>query len=152
MGIHPAVWVEQGRGVALNTVHGYLVQTDRGWVHADSIGYARRLLTSTITPRGTVDFTGLSAADLVKRARLTGHEHVTLEIAHETGHCYAGIRDWCAKHGIDTTIRTTVTTQEIASLAASTKDRVREVYAVLLQAAKVKRASRASEVQMSATV
>jgi len=150
--IYLAAWVEQGRGFTLNTVHGYLVKTDDGWKHSDSMTGARRLLTVSTQAKPAVDLLTMDAAAMLKRARLTGHEHVTIETAHEAGNCYAGIRDWCAKHGIDTAIRTTVTTQEIATLAASTKDRVREVYAVLLQAAKVKRASRSREVQMSATV
>jgi len=148
--IYLAAWVEQGRGFTLNTVHGYLVKTDDGWKHSDSMTGARRLLTVSTQAKPAVDLLTMDAAAMLKRARLTGHEHVTIETAHEAGNCYAGIRDWCAKHGIDTAIRTTVTTQEIATLAASTKDRVREVYAVLLQAAKVKRASRASEVSAAA--
>ena len=148
--IRLAAWVEQGRGFTLNTVHGHLVKTAGGWKHSDSMMGARRLLTVSTQAKPAVDLTTLDAATLLKRARLTGHEHVTIETAHEAGNCYAGIRDWCAKHGIDTTIRATVTTQEIATLAASTKDRVREVFAVLLQVAKVKRASRASEVSAAA--
>lgn len=148
--IYPATWVEQGRGVTLNTVHGYLAwQTDH-WVHADTLAGARRLVHAAFQSKTTKDLSNLNAFDLLKRTRLTGIERVDIETAHAAGNCYAGIRDWCAKHGIDVTTETSVTTLEIAKLAAASQDRVREVYAVLLQVAKVKRATRASEVQMQA--
>lgn len=152
--IHPATWVEQGRGVTLNTVHGYLVSVehgqDREWIHAETLAGARRLLVMPRVSKDTTDLNHLDAASLLKRARLNGNEFVDIETAHEAGNCYAGIRDWCAKHGIDVTTETSVTTLEIAKLAVASQDRVREVYAVLLQVAKVKRATRASEVQMQA--
>jgi len=148
--IYPATWVEQGRGVTLNTVHGYLAwQTDH-WVHADTLAGARRLVHAAFQSKTTKDLSNLNAFDLLKRARLNGNERVDIETAHEAGNCYAGIRDWCGKHGIDVTTETSVTTLEIAKLAVASQDRVREVYAVLLQVAKVKRASRSSEVCVAA--
>lgn len=152
--IYPATWVEQGRGVTLNTVHGYLVSVERGqereWIHAETLVGARRLLTMPRVSKNTTDLNHLDAASLLKRARLNGNERVDIETAHEAGNCYAGIRDWCGKHGIDVTTETSVTTLEIAKLAAASQDRVREVYAVLIQVAKVKRASRSSEVCVAA--
>lgn len=150
--IYPATWVEQGRGVTLNLVHGWLVWQHDHWLHADTFGGARRLFATSSTPKVTADLDSLNAFDLLKRARLTGQERVTIEAAHEAGNCYAGIRDWCSKRGIDVDTETSVTSLEIAKLAAASKDRVREVYAVLLQVAKVKRAAKATECQAAATV
>jgi hypothetical protein len=47
-----AIWVEQGRGTEIRKVDGWLVRTDRGWVHADTARTAARLAyDATPAPR-----------------------------------------------------------------------------------------------------
>lgn len=133
--IYLAGWVEQGRGTAIGLHHGYLVDSPRGWVHAESMRGARALLSEAPpAPRVKVDLRSLSAEQLLLRARVRADLVVTREIAHDEGRgaCYAGIRDWAARHGLSD--RETVTAGELAELSVSSGDRVADVYAVLLAA------------------
>ena len=150
-GIRPAVWVEQGRGVSLNTVRGYLVlQASGGAVHAGTIAGARKARAATIRPR--VDLGGLDVAGLLQRARLTGAERVTMDLAYDNGNgvCFAGMRDWLTKRGVDWTARDSLSTKEIAEMALTSKDRVEEVYRVLLIVARVHRQSARDMVHLAA--
>lgn len=141
-GIFQAYWVEGGRGASLRGVHGYLVHHrpyDVLWQHADSLAQARRVLAFGRDARRPMTELPQDAAALLRRARLSGDEPVTVDIARCGGrHCYAGIRDWCARHAIELA-RGSVSTREVAELAAESGDRLAEVYAVLLAA---KRAAR----------
>jgi hypothetical protein len=143
-GIRPAVWAEQGRGFALNTVRGYLVTTSDGAVvHAESMEAARKLRTRSARDRK--DLGDLDAAGLLKRARLHGNERVTMDMAYAGGNgvCYAGMRDWLAKRGVDWTNTPSLTTRQIAEMAVSSGDRIEDVYRVLLIVARVQRAAKA---------
>lgn len=143
-GIRPAVWVEQGRGVSLNTVRGYLVTIGEGaFVHAETLAGARKTWTWQSLPQ--VDLNQLDANGLLKRARLHGEERVTMELAYANGNgaCYAGMRDWLAKRGVDWTSVPFLTTRQIAEMAVSSRDRIEHVYRVLLLVARAGRAARA---------
>ena len=150
-GIRPAVWVEQGRGVSLNTVRGYLVLPAGGVaVHAGTMAGARRALAATIRPR--VDLSSLDVRGLLQRARLHGDERVTMDLAYDRGNgvCYAGMRDWLTKRGVDWTSRDSLTAREIAEMALTSKDCVEEVYKVLLIVARVHRQSARDMVHLAA--
>jgi hypothetical protein len=132
--IFVAVWVEQGRGTSLNTRHGFLVHVANNWVHADTIRAARAALKGPRVAPVKVDVATLDATGLLRRARLIGNELVLRSTAIAAGHCEPGIRDWCERHVPGYRDRAAVTTRELAELAVSSGDRVREVYAVLLTA------------------
>lgn len=139
VGIHPAMWVEQGRGVSIHARAGYLVQIPSGWVHVESVRGARALLSGprpvrAVRTRAEI-LRGLDAVGLLRRARLRGDESVTRSIARAAGHCDAGIRDWCARHGLMD--RESVTSRELAAVIASTDDRRELAYLVLARSRSV---------------
>lgn len=146
-GIFAACWAEQGRGFTLNVRHGYLVDVGTeavaAWQHADTLRGARQMRQVARSPRSEMDIESLTADGLLHRARLRGDEIVTRDIAHDGGRgaCHAGIRDWLAKRGLID--RETMTARELADLAVTSHDRVREVYAILLATRRAARAGRA---------
>lgn len=147
--IFAACWVEQGRGTGLAVRHGYLVDVGTNavaaWKHADTLRGARRIRNGVTLPAGVrVNVEQLDATALLKRARLTGAEIITRATATDAGHCDPGIRDWINKRGDVLEGRDSITARELAELATASRDRVRDVYAVLLCAARSTRASKAA--------
>lgn len=129
-GTRRAVWVEQGRGTSLRTVHGYLVRrADGSWAHADTERAARAMLSAP-TRKPVADVSALDAASILRRARCAPGVAITLTSAPVPGRiCAAGVRDWAARHGL--TDRASVTAREIADVAAASHDRTAEVLIVL---------------------
>lgn len=140
-GIFQATWVEQGRGTSIAAHRGFLVDCGTSasarWMHAETVAGARRAIKAAQSPaKQPVDLKALDADGLLRRAKCSGHEVVTIDTAPVEGRiCAAGIRDWAARHGL--LVRGTATTREIADLAVSSGDRLPEVL-VVLRAAGIK--------------
>lgn len=95
-----AVWIEQGRGTALNTRRGYIARQDGLTFHASTARDAVAGLARKARARSLVAVSGPSEnlADIIAAH---ASMRVTLADARAVGACEYGIRSWCNSVGLD---------------------------------------------------
>lgn len=132
--LYQATWLEQGRGLSVRIVGGYIARRDGGSAsyHADTEAATVRGLLRKGAAAAASDAMGVVAfAERWGGSRLT----VTLADAKAVGACDPGIRSWCAMAGLSGALRAGRTTAG-ALARAYRKLPLPEVRRTILHAAK----------------
>ena len=96
--LYRAVWVEQGRGTALNQASGYIARIDDKTYHAAT---AKAALDGVQRKAGLKPARRKGTLDLDRCARRYGDLPVEIADSRAAGNCESGTLSWCHAVGID---------------------------------------------------